>query len=233
MKKRMRLLIFLLTSVLLTGGCGTTVYELTEEEEDLVVEYAAYALAKHNIYQKDGMTSALPAQEETHQEQQQNTQQVTDYVNSAGGGAGPDVVVTGETISLAGAIGHDTDLKVSYEGYSLKDSYQEGDYFSVNANEGKTLLVMEFRIKNPGKKTVNLDTVFMKNEFSACVDGSRWIPEKISFGTSSLSSYDGKIKTGETKKAVLIFEISEETVESIDTVSLSVKMEDKTYSVEL
>lgn len=237
MKKRMRLLAILLASVLLTGGCGTAVYELTEEEETLIIQYSAYALAKHNIYQKDGMTNALPVQEETQQDQQ-NTQQVkneADNTNSTGGNdnSNPEVNPAGGTISPAGAVGHENDLEIFYEGYSLKNIYQEGDYFSVNANEGRTLLIMEFQIKNPGKKTVNLDTVMMKNDFTVRLNGGTGISEKISFGASSLSSYDGEIKAGESQKAVLIFEVDKKTAESIETVDLSVNLQNKIYSVEL
>lgn len=237
MKKRMRLLAFLLASVLLTGGCGTAVYELTEEEETLIIQYSAYALAKHNIYQKDGMTNALPVQEETQQEQQ-NTQQVkneADNSNPTGGNdnSNPEVNPAGGAISLAGAVGHEKDLEISYEGYSLKNIYQEGDYFSVNANEGKTLLIMEFKIKNSGEKAVNLDTVMTKNDFTVLLNGGTGIPEKISFGASSLSSYDGKIKAGGSQKAVLIFEVNKKTAESIETVELSVNLQNKIYSVEL
>ena len=57
MKKGMRLLAVLSATVLLVSGCGTQMYELTEDEETLITQYAAYAIGKHNIRQKDGMTS--------------------------------------------------------------------------------------------------------------------------------------------------------------------------------
>lgn len=59
MKKGIRLLAVLSAALFLLGGCGTPLYELTEEEEDLIVQGAAYMLSKYNIYQKDGMNSTL------------------------------------------------------------------------------------------------------------------------------------------------------------------------------
>ena len=45
-------------------GCGTKIYDMTDEEQQLIVNYSAYALSKHNIYQPDGMTSATEAETE-------------------------------------------------------------------------------------------------------------------------------------------------------------------------
>lgn len=234
MKKRMRLLAFLLAAVLLVGGCGTPLHELTDEETDLVVQYAAYALAKHNIYQKDGMTNALPEEENTQQEQQQSKQDTQNQPTVSPGSSGGDAKVQQQdTISLAAAIGHESDLVVTYKGYSIKDSYQEGDYFSVNASEGKKLLIMDFQIKNPGSKEMKLDTLSMNASFLGCFDGTSWVPEKVTFGSNSLSSYDGKLKAGATQKAVLIFEISQKAAENVTTENLSVNLDGKRYSVEL
>ena len=40
-------------------GCGTKIYDMTDEEQQLIVNYSAYALSKHNIYQPDGMTANI------------------------------------------------------------------------------------------------------------------------------------------------------------------------------
>ena len=49
MKKRMQFLAILLASTVVLGGCGTALYELTDDEEDLIVSAAAQAVAKHNV----------------------------------------------------------------------------------------------------------------------------------------------------------------------------------------
>ena len=59
------------------------------------------------------------------------------------------------------------------------------------------------------------------------------MPEKVTFGSNSLSSYDGKLKAGATQKAVLIFEISQKAAENVTTENLSVNLDGKRYSVEL
>ena len=60
---------------LFLGGCGTPMYELTDSEEEIIVHYAAYALAKHNTFQKDGMR-VVPQEllEETEETEEPETQ---------------------------------------------------------------------------------------------------------------------------------------------------------------
>ena len=60
MKKYKRYLCIAI-AVMLMGltGCGTQLYELTPEEEALIIHSAAYFVAKHNIQQKDGVSGVL------------------------------------------------------------------------------------------------------------------------------------------------------------------------------
>ena len=46
MRKGMRLLAILSATVLLIGGCGTQMYELTDDEETLITQYAAYEIGR-------------------------------------------------------------------------------------------------------------------------------------------------------------------------------------------
>lgn len=72
MKKKISLPVMAVSAILLLGGCGTQMYDLSEDEENLVVQYSAHILAKYNIEQKDGMTAA--SSEETQETQKQDSQ---------------------------------------------------------------------------------------------------------------------------------------------------------------
>ena len=62
-KRQIRLVAILVSAMFVLTGCGPTpLHEMTDEERDIVVHYAAYVVGKHNIYQKDGMTNADPEQ---------------------------------------------------------------------------------------------------------------------------------------------------------------------------
>ena len=156
MKKKISLPVMAVAAILLLGGCGTQMYDLSEDEENLVVQYSAHILAKYNIEQKDGMTAA--SSEETQETQKQDSQmpesqntQSTDN-NMASDATGETQTQEMETMPIAEAIGHASGLTVSYKGYRVQNIYQEGDYFAVTPEDGNKLVVMKFEIKNKGKK---------------------------------------------------------------------------------
>ena len=92
-KRRVFLATTLLVSVITFTGCGTPLYEMTPEEEELIKKYAAYALGKYNTYQKDGMNGAMyveesddseaesPEKEDGEEEIKENDEKIEDYVS--------------------------------------------------------------------------------------------------------------------------------------------------------
>jgi hypothetical protein len=235
MKKRMQFLAILLASTVVLGGCGTALYELTDDEEDLIVSAAAQAVAKHNVFQIDGMTDVEPEIETETQENttEQDTQQVQEETNTNTntntntGGTQTDTQT--KEIALSDLLGKN--LKVSYKGYSIASSYQEGDYFSVNAASGKTLIIMNINVKNTGKKNTKIDMLSKDVTFYGCFNGTDCIVEKKILSTKNLSTYQGKIKPGKSIKTVLVFEVSKKQADEISTQDLQVEMDGQMYQV--
>jgi hypothetical protein len=122
---------------------------------------------------------------------------------------------------------------VSYKGYQVQDSYQEVNYYAVNPDIGKRLVVMKFNIKNPTNQDIELDTVSLDNTFFASFDGGSAVKETVSFGAQSLSYYDGEIKAGKSKTAVLLFQLPEAEADQFSTVDLMVQLDGATYPVEI
>ena len=231
MKKRMQFLTILLASTVVLGGCGTSLYELTDDEEDLIVSAAAQAGAKHNIFQSDGITDVEPETEPQMQENttEQDTQQVQEETNTNTNTGGTQTNTQTKEISLSDLLGKN--LKVSYKGYSTASSYQEGDYFSVNATSGKTLIIMNINVKNTGKKNIKIDMLSKDVTFYGCFNGTDRIVEKKILSTKNLSTYQGKIKPGKSIKTVLAFEVSKKQADEISTQDLQVEMDGQMYQV--
>ena len=231
MKKRMQFLAILLASTVVLGGCGTSLYELTDDEEDLIVSAAAQAVAKHNIFQMDGITDVEPETEPQMQENttEQDTQQVQEETNTNTNTGGTKTDTQTKEIALSDLLGKN--LKVSYKGYSTASSYQEGDYFSVNAASGKTLIIMNINVKNTGKKNTKIDMLSKDVTFYGCFNGTDRIVEKKILSTKNLSTYQGKIKPGKSIKTVLVFEVSKKQADEISTQDLQVEMDGKMYQV--
>lgn len=231
MKKRMQFLTILLASTVVLGGCGTSLYELTDDEEDLIVSAAAQAVAKHNIFQSDGITDVEPETEPQMQENttEQDTQQVQEETNTNTNTGGTQTNTQTKEIALSDLLGKN--LKVSYKGYSTASSYQEGDYFNVNATSGKTLIIMNINVKNTGKKNIKIDMLSKDVTFYGCFNGTDRIVEKKILSTKNLSTYQGKIKPGKSIKTVLVFEVSKKQADEISTQDLQVEMDGQMYQV--
>lgn len=231
MKKRMQFLTILLASTVVLGGCGTSLYELTDDEEDLIVSAAAQAVAKHNIFQMDGITDVESETEPQMQENttEQDTQQVQEETNTNTHTGGTQTDTQTKEIALSDLLGKN--LKVSYKGYSTASSYQEGDYFSVNATSGKTLIIMNINVKNTGKKNIKIDMLSKDVTFYGCFNGTDSIVEKKILSTKNLSTYQGKIKPGKSIKTVLAFEVSKKQADEISTQDLQVEMDGQMYQV--
>lgn len=231
MKKRMQFLTILLASTVVLGGCGTSLYELTDDEEDLIVSAAAQAVAKHNIFQMDGITDVEPETEPQMQENttEQDIQQVQEETNTNTHTGGTKTDTQTKEIALSDLLGKN--LKISYKGYSTASSYQEGDYFSVNATSGKTLIIMNINVKNTGKKSIKIDMLSKDVTFYGCFNGTDRIVEKKILSTKNLSTYQGKIKPGKSIKTVLAFEVSKKQADEISTQDLQVEMDGQMYQV--
>jgi hypothetical protein len=186
------------------------------------------------------MTNAQSSVQETQQEVAEAAETDTPQKESESDGTNSSTTTdttgnnqSGEEVSLAAAIGQESALTVSYKGYQVQDSYQEVNYYAVNPDIGKRLVVMKFKIKNPTNQDIELDTVSLDNTFYASFDGGSNIKETVSFGAQSLSSYEGVIKAGKSKTAVLLFQLPEDEADQISTVELMVQLKDAVYHVKI
>lgn len=229
MKKRMQFLAILLASTVVLGGCGTSLYELTDDEEDLIVSAAAQAVAKHNVFQMDGITDVETETQMQENTTEQDTQQVQEETNTNTNTGGTKTDTQTKEIALSDLLGKN--LKVSYKGYSTASSYQEGDYFSVNAASGKTLIIMNINVKNTGKKNTKIDMLSKDVTFYGCFNGTDCMVEKKILSKKNLSTYQGKIKPGKSIKTVLVFEVSKKQADEISTQDLQVEMDGQMYQV--
>lgn len=237
-KRQIRLVAILVSAMFVLTGCGPTpLHEMTDEERDIVVHYAAYVVGKHNIYQKDGMTNADPEQWLEAAEEPIATEESQENVDSSlSNGAGTtstQAEVSQKKITLEDALGVKDKASVTYQGFKTSDTYQEGNYYSLNTVFGKTFLIMNFTIKNTSSKDLKIDAFSNNSLYAVSVDGKEQVQAEQTFLTYSLSTYQGKLKSGECVDVVLLFEIPAEESEGIKDVKMSLRQKGINYLVEL
>ena len=196
MKKHRRFLAMGLVCVsLLLSGCGTSLYELTADEEALIVKYAAHFVAKHNIYQKDGISIEV-AEDETEID---DSQTPGDTENPGPGEVDKDPSI-GEALNLPKGIS-----LVHQESYVANNITIPG--YSVGTEKGFTFYILKFQMKNDTDAAIDVD-IFSKNVSFKLTSGKTVLTSKND-PIVSLTSYVGSVKAGESVEVYLLFKVKE------------------------
>ena len=139
----------------LLSGCDAP-YELTETEEGIITNYAAHVVTKFNTDQDQGLTyvdqSTLGDTEEPEDVAvPEDTESSTEMqmVPGAGGQSDEGNVADAGATGLTDLFGTDA-VSVDYAGAELTPSYVEDTYYAVDADAGKTYLVLKFNLTNNG-----------------------------------------------------------------------------------
>ncbi|MDE6965191.1 MAG: hypothetical protein K2P30_16365, partial [Lachnospiraceae bacterium] len=185
MRKNFKSGVIMVLSAVLMTGCGNTIPEMTEEEQELVVEYAANTLLKYDKYYERKLIELTLEQELAEdtvpkEEAMEETEEKPEKESSLK----PDSEVTiidntgdavSENISIQKFLGLDS-VEITYTGNEVCDAYPEqGEdlFFIMNATAGNKLLVLKFQVKNVSGTETELDIAQSNTRFKVVVDGKQ------------------------------------------------------------
>lgn len=202
-------------------GCGKKMPELTEEENQMIAEYAVGVLLKYDKDYNNRLvdTSAYEMNEEEDipeqtEEMAEEEQIKTDPVEET---EVIDVSQDEETIfSTIEAYYGIPDVTFQYTGYELTDSYPsaaEGEdlFFAMDATAGTELLVLKFTAINISSGDVTLNMIEHGARVRVSVNGE---PAKGALATmllNDLQTYDDVIPAGSSVELVSIVEVQQGT----------------------
>lgn len=240
--KNVKLILLALTLIIMTG-CGNNIPELTAEQQDLVVEYAAGTLLKYDKGHTDRLLglSELEAIEEKRNAMEKEITAASEEKKEDA--AEQEVTVIdhtqeiGETISSIEDFLQIEQITFNYAGYEITDDYpnqEQGEelFFVINATTGKKLLVLKFRAENLSETDAELDMNQKEVRFKIVIDGE----EKNTLTTMLLNDmryYKGVIGAGESRELVLVTEVPEEKAQTISELKLLMKNVDDTKTISL
>lgn len=228
MKKR--LIAVIIICMFIFTGC-TRAIELTEEQNELVAEYAAGVLVKNSYtyktkYAEFGRNPNSGTEEETETPSETETEtekpQDTDDVNN------------GALAYASKALGIEP-VEVTYKSYKVVDEYPDDEdaLFTVIPEPGYKFVVVLFNLHNPGDKAVTLNTAENSTIFKATINKA----SVNNFATLLLNDItalsDVTIEAGADYEGVVMFMISEDAAEGMNSFRLSYKYEGTSYSLQL
>ena len=162
-RTRIKMMAAVMAATMLLGGCGDALYDLTDDEENVIVNYAAHIVTKYNTYQREGLTYVSPEEpEETQEDVTVPQTPETQDASETGTAASAEAAAPAVSVAAAGSASLDElfgadGIQMTYAGAQLAPGYMEGDYYEMTPDAGKQYLVLSIDVTNTGADGVGLD----------------------------------------------------------------------------
>ena len=223
-----------ITAAILMTGCGSVMPDLTEEETEIISEYAAGVLLKYDRVHGGRLMSEAEYEMEENKKAEREAaasaaEQQNEEENAAEESAASDTEVVDvsqdeeEVVPSTIEEYYDIqDITFQYTGYELTDSYpsdseEDNVFFAMDATEGMQLLVLKFTATNVSSADQTLDMIGYGVRFKVSVNGGSGENVLSTMLLNDMQNYKGVISAGTGTELVSIVEVPQATtVESID-----------------
>ncbi len=250
MKKGKVLGLLAMSAVLLTG-CVDSMPELTAEQSEIIAEYAAGLLLKYSsnynykIASEEEVAAALAAAEqevsepETEQAAETDSGQPEDETGQQEAVSPETETAEAEPVQLAAdldfaaELGID-DLIIRYQSFEICSSFpQDNSGFSVDAAQGKKLLVMHFDLEGLPEKDVDCNLFDYDIKMRVNVNDTASATVLSTLLPNDLASYMDVVHAGDIVDVVAVAAIEDMTEEEIQTLTLWASSGAQTCTVRL
>lgn len=225
----------------LVSGCGAKMPDLTQEETDLISEYAVGVLLKYDKHYSsrlvdttgyDVVVNEIPEQE-PEPELEEEPDSPADETEVVDISQDEETFVVPATIEEYYGI---SDFVFNYTGYELQSSYPPNEdenamVFAMDATEGSQLLVLRFAASNISSSDQTLDMPSYGARFRVSVNGESSMSTLTTMLLNDLQTYDDVIPAGSSVELVSIVEVPQST--SINTIEFILRGGDANASMRL
>lgn len=240
MKKGKVLGLLAMSAILLTG-CVDSMPDLTAEQSDMIAEYAAGLLLKYSpnydykIVSEEEVAAAKAAEQEELEEETQtqneadapSVENIPETEKAAEGEnetklSEAEAILTADEVDFAAELGMD-DVVIRYQSFELCDSYpQDSSGFSVDAAQGKKLLVVHFDIEGAGQEDVDCNLFDWNLKLRMTINETDSAMALSTLLGNDLATYIDTIPAGETVDVVAVAEVDDMTEEEVSALTLRI-----------
>ncbi len=201
MIKRKYILPFCLCcTMLLLAGCAES-KDLTEEQQDVIAEYAAGIVLQHD----EGYARRLVKQENAPVATPAATPQATAVpVSEEAVSEGTDEKDTTEEVSL-NDLYQVEGMEASYKSYSVCHEYTK----EIRAAEDECMYVVSFQVKNTTQKALKVDLSKREIRYVLEADGEQYVAHMSFLKNGGMNFLKTTLKADSSEKAVVIFVLPE------------------------
>lgn len=221
--------------------------DMTEEQSELVAEYAADMLLKYSpnyhyrIADEEEVASAeaemeTSQEEETMQEESQPSQDLSQTGSGETVSVGAETSVEdGSEYDLAAFFGMDQ-FSIMYASCEITDAYpnaESGVGFSVTAPQGYNLLVLHFDVENLGEEAAQCDLFDQISKVTVNVNDAGYVQALSTLLTNDLTTYMEDIPAGEVADAVVVVPVEQTDLDEIQTAVMQITTQDSVVNINL
>lgn len=218
--KKMNVLLCSVAAAFVMTGCGE-MPELTQEESELISEYAVGVLLKYDTAYNNRLVDTPaddPAEEETELPEEENPEEEPEPEMEEPAEV-VDVSQDEETQPAVSSVEEYygiPNVMISYTGYELADSYppsEEGavPVFSMDASAGTQLLVLKFNVQNTSGQDQQMNMLGYGATFRVSVNGEASKGALATMLVNDMQTYDDVIPANTSVEMVSIVEVPQGT----------------------
>lgn len=246
--KKMGMIVGILFLACALAGCGGQMPELTEDQNEIITEYAVDLLLKYDknysnrlidleAYREEqaSLQARMEAQAaEDAAKAEAEAQAAEEAEESAEAAANNTTVETSLISSIEEFYGIDG-VVFKYAGYDLTYAYPEADeltaFFSMDATPGTELLVLKFLVTNisGGQKDLNMLDYGVRTRINVGAEVSENALSTMLL--NDLQTYNGTLGADESTELVAVIEVPEGT--PIDNVTMILRSESGNATINL
>lgn len=245
--KKGKIIGVLAVSACMLTGCIDSMPDMTEEQSELVAEYAADMLLKYSpnyhyrIADEEEVASAeaemeTSQEDETMQEESQPSQDLSQTGSGETVSVGAETSVEdGSEYDLAAFFGMDQ-FSIMYASCEATDAYpnaESGVGFSVTAPQGYNLLVLHFDVENLGEEAAQCDLFDQISKVTVNVNDAGYVQALSTLLTNDLTTYMEDIPAGEVADAVVVVPVEQTDLDEIQTAVMQITTQDSVVNINL
>ncbi len=233
-------------------GC-TKVIDLTDEETQLIAEYAAELLLKYDINYVDRIDEGEKKEKELLSEEMQTTQETTQMppeqvqesievleqneeqqrTESDAEVEKPDAQIETDVAKILGF----EDVTITFRDYVVVDKYpatdEQGEFIYLEASQGYQLLVLQFDVKNTTSDIVNLSLIDEEVDYKIVCNETKAAKPMLTILMNDLGTYEANVQPDTQEEAVLIFQVSDGMKDILETIDLYVTYNDSESKIQI
>lgn len=216
--------------------------DLTDEETKLIAEYAADLLLKYDLNYVDRIDEGDKAvqtmtTDETTTEQKDSPEATTEEPE--------DKNVNDSTIAKEQPVGSESDIakiagvkdvSIKLKDYQIVEQYpatDEEEFIHIEASAGYQLLVIRFKVQNTAEDVVNISLMDKQLDYHIVCNGANAAKPMLTILMNDLGTLETAVQPGEEQEAVLIFQISDDMKEQLESVELYIHYNDMDNVIEI